>query len=322
MEVIGLSRPQPIEQVVAHRYRLLESLGPCGEGERFVAEDDASDQRVLLLLLPTEYRKRLRPGWERRLDLDCGDPRILRPLDAGVDERGQPYLVHRWVTGEPLTTWRARLTEDGVPPWSETVELLEELADMLGPAHERRLIHGSLEPSRIFVGRGGPWLLDFGLSHALGRTTISPAYAAPEVLRGRAPSTLADLYGLGVVIWELVSGAPPFSGSFAEVAAAHRDGLLPELVRRGGAPVELDALLSIALARLPDERFSDAHELLETLRGIQASSSGVWSLSSFSTQAGTLAPTTELGAMLRTFSVIELRATRALIDELLAARGE
>lgn len=90
------------------------------------------------------------------------------------------------------------------------------------------------------------------------------------------------------------------------------------------AAVEVDALLSIALAKQPDERFSDTLERFETLRGIEASSGGVWSLSSIhaeSSKAGTLSPTTELGAMLRTFSVVELEATRELIDKLLAARG-
>jgi hypothetical protein len=128
-----------------------------------------------------------------------------------------------------------------------------------------------------------------------------------------------------VILWELVAGAPPFVGELAQVLDGHRNRPLPELVRHGDAPVEVDALLSIALAKRPEDRFNDTLELVETLRGIEASTSGVWRLSSLTpdalTPGSTLAPTTEVGAMLRTFSVVELRATRDLIDKLLAARG-
>ena len=211
------------------------------------------------------------------------------------------------------------------------LELFEEVCDMLAAMHRRGLTHGSLEPATIFVGEGGPWLLDAGLASVLVRKGKghglpgSPEYAAPELLGGRLPGPLSDIYSLAVILWEMVSGAPPFTGELAQILDGHRNRALPELVRAGDAPVEVDALLSIALAKRPEDRFNDTLELIETLRGIEASSSGVWRLSSLtpeaSTSGSTLSPTTDLGVMLRTFSVVELRATRDLIDKLLAARG-
>ncbi len=331
LDAIGLGRrdgASDVGTVLAHRYRLLSSLGECGVGERFVAEDEVTEERVLVLLLPASMASEQTAARLHRLEVSYGDLRILAPLAVGVDEHGRPYTVTRWLDAEPLTELIAR----GVPRWSTTFELLEELCDMLAAAHKRGLCHGCLEPARIFVGEGGPWLLDAGLANALARSNKggfalpgSPEYVAPELLAGRSPSPHSDLYSLGIVLWELVSGAPPFVGELAQIVDGHRNRPIPELVRRGNAPVEVDALLSIALAKLPDERFNDTLELVETLRGIEASASGVWSLSSLnaeSTGARTmLSPTTDLGAMLRTFSVVELRATRDLIDKLLEARG-
>ena len=316
--------------MVAHRYRLLESLGECGAGERFIAEDEAADEHVLLLLLAPTFTCSTTAERLRELDTSYGDPRILRPHDSGVSADGRPFIVTRFVEGQLLSNILAQRSM----PWAEAFELIEELSDMLAVAHRRSLIHGSLEPARIMIGRGGPYLLDFSLARALSRSSRrggwampgSPHYVSPELLQGRPPQVESDVYSMAVLIWELVSGKPPFDGSLNQVVEGHRNGILPELVRLRDAPPEVEALLTIALSKKPDERFSSTDEVLETLRGIQASSSGVWSLSSLSAEdsdssnAG-LAPTTDLGAMLRTFSIVELEATRELINQLIAQRS-
>lgn len=318
-------------RVVAHRYRLLESLGECGAGERFVAEDEAADQHVMLLLLAPTFTASHTVERLRELDMSYGDARILRPLDCGVTRDGQPYVVTRYVEGQLLS----ELLRERSMPWAEAFELVEELSDMLTVAHRRGLIHGSLEPARIVVGRGGPYLLDYCLARALSRSSSkrggwampgSPQYVAPELLQGRAPSVESDVYSMAVILWELVSGRPPYDGSLSQVIEGHRSGILPELVRLRDAPPEVDALLTIALSKKPDERFSNTAEMFETLRGIQASSSGVWTLSSLAaedsdTSRARLSPTTDLGAMLRTFSLVELEATRDLVDQLITQRS-
>lgn len=318
LDAFGLGRggPQVEGRVVAHRYRVLESLGECGAGERFIAEDEAMEERVSLLVLEPSYASARVDERLSSLDVAYGDLRILRPHASGVDELGRPYTVTRFVEGELLST---RL-ERGALSWSESFELIEDLADMLAIPHRRRLAHGSLEPNRILLGRGGPWLLDFGLARAVGRPTSAIEYIAPEVLNGCRPSPLSDLYSLALIIYALIAGEPPFTGSMNQVIDGHRNRSVPELGRRGNAPVEVDALLSIALAKKPDERFADTLELVETLRGIEASSSGVWSLSSLESNTASLAPTTELGTMLRSFSLVELEAARELIDRLIDAR--
>lgn len=319
-------------RVVAHRYRLQSRLGKCGSGQRYLAEDEASEGQVLVLLLPASFTSPQTAARLSRLDVSFGDLRILRPRAFGVDEHGRPYTVTDAIPGEPLTHVLAR----GVPSWSFVFELLEDLCDMLAAAHKRGLFHGCLEPARVFVGERGPWLLDFGLANALARSSKggfalpgSPEYVAPELLDGSSPNSRADLYSMAVMLWELVAGAPPFVGELGQIVDGHRNQPIPELVRRADAPVELEALLDIALSKQPEDRFNDPLELVEALRGIQASSSGVWSLSSLHAEASTpgsalgssLAPTTELGTMLRSLSVVELHATRELIDKLLTARS-
>lgn len=334
LDAIGLNRQErdaneAVGHVVANRYTICDPLGKCGAGQRFIARDEVNDEQVLLLLLllPSGFAGPQTLERLRKLDVAYGDVRILRPRAVGVDEFGRPYTITRWVVGEPLSNVLAR----GVPRWSFTLELLEELCDMLAATHKRGLCHGCLEPARIFVGNGGPWLLDGGLAGALAHPSKGqslpglPEYAAPELFAGRSPGPLSDIYSLAIVLWELVAGAPPFIGDLAKIADGHRNRALPELVRHGDAPVEVEALLSIALAKRPEDRFNDTLELIETVRGIEASTSGVWRLSSLtpesSSPGSTLAPTTDVGAMLRTFSVVELRATRDLIDKLIAARG-
>ncbi|PRQ10023.1 serine/threonine-protein kinase [Enhygromyxa salina] len=320
LDAFGLGRTEKdsAARVVAHRYRVMGSLGECGVGERLVAEDQVNEEQVLLLLLEPSFAGPRIKERLAQLDVPYGDLRILRPHDSGIDELGRPYTVTRWVDGELLS---AAIERERMP-WSEICELVEDLADMLAASHRRRLVHGSLEPGRILVGKGGPWLLDFGLARALGRPTNDPAYMAPELHNGCAPSPLADLYSLAMIMYELVAGAPAFTGTLDQIKAGHRSRPVPEIGRRGTAPAEIDALLGIALAKKPDERFSDTLEFVETIRGIQASSSGVWSLSSLAPDSSSsLAPTTDLGAMLRTFSVVELKAARALIDRLIEARG-
>jgi serine/threonine protein kinase len=336
LDVIGLGRSDrdgPTEsqdesgRIIAHRYRLHSLLGKCGAGQRYLGEDEASEEQVLVLLLPASFASEQTAARLSRLDVSFGDPRILRPRGFGVDEFGRPYTVTEAIAGEPLTHVLAR----GLPRWATVFELLEELCDMLSAGHKRGLFHGCLEPARIFVGERGPWLLDFGLANALARSSRggfampgSPEYVAPELLDGHPPNSRADLYSVAVMLWELVAGQPPFVGELGQIVDGHRNQPIPELVRRAGAPVEVEALLDIALSKQPEDRFNDPSELVEALRGIQASSSGVWSLSSLnpdSTPATGLSLTTDLGAMLRQLSVIELQATRDLIDKLLAARS-
>lgn len=315
-------------RVIAHRYRVATSLGPCGAGHRYLGHDDASDSDVMILLLPSSFASEQTLARLARLDVSFGDPRIVRPLGFGVDELGHPYSVTPAIEGELLSHELAR----GTMPWALVFDMLEELCDMLAAAHKRGLFHGCLEPSRVFVGKGGPWLVDFGLANALARSSKggaalpgSPHYVAPELFEGRTPSARSDLYSLAIMLWEIVAGAPPFRGELAEIVEGHLHRPIPELVRRGDAPVEVEALLDIALSKQPADRFNDTNEMIEALRGIQASSSGMWSLSSLSAEISTpkamLSPTTEVGAMLRSFSVVELRATRELIDRLLEARG-
>jgi serine/threonine-protein kinase len=177
---------------------------------------------------------------------------IVAFLDAGALPDGRPFLVMEYVDGVPLTEWaRAR----GAGP-RERIELFLEVAAAVQYAHRMLVVHRDLKPSNVLVtGPGVPKLLDFGVASVVegepaprGRGPLTPSYAAPEELAGSPPSTAGDVYSLGVLLHELLTGELP------------RDG------RRAGLGRDLDAIVAKALEPDPARRYPSADRLADDLR--------------------------------------------------------
>ncbi len=200
-------------------WRVLRELGAGGMGTVFLAEraDGAFRQQVAVKVLrgfPTEEGSR-RLRLERRLLATLDHPYIARLIDGGETDDGQPYLVMEYVEGEPITAHVARQNLDV----AARVALLDRVAEAVAHAHQRLVIHRDLKPSNVLVRADGtPRVLDFGVAKLLGADGDSsgtstrvwtPGYASPEQKAGAAVTTATDVYALGILLGELLTGRRP-----------------------------------------------------------------------------------------------------------------
>jgi eukaryotic-like serine/threonine-protein kinase len=282
-------------------YVLVELLGTGGMGEVWLARrDDGAFRRDVALKLPLlDARRRevaQRFARERDILARLEHPNIARLYDAGVD-RGQPYLAMERVPGEHITTWAdgRRLGVDA------RLELFLQVVSALQYAHGSLVLHRDLKPSNILVtDESQVRLLDFGvatllepegptqdspLTRATGRA-LTPAYASPEQILGMPLTTASDVYSLGVVLFELLTGFRPYQvtgGSPAQLAVEilQAQPLLPSatvdepVAELRGTSVrglrrrlerDLDGILLRALARRPEDRYPAVEALAEDLR--------------------------------------------------------
>jgi eukaryotic-like serine/threonine-protein kinase len=216
-------------------WRIVREIGRGGMGAVYHAEraDGDFEQRVALKLVKRgmdtdEILERFRH--ERRILASLKHPAIARLYDGGATEDGLPYLVMELVDGEPITRWcdRERLTIDG------RIDLFCKVCAAVQHAHQMLVVHRDIKPSNIFVAQDGtPRLLDFGIARLLddsdertpltrtGVRILTPEYAAPEQIRGEPATAATDVYALGAVFYELLTGERPFehaAGRFADAA--------------------------------------------------------------------------------------------------------
>jgi serine/threonine protein kinase len=253
-------------------YELLRPLGAGGMAEVWLARraDGAFERQVALKiprlgLLPAEISARF--ARECRILASLEAPGIARLYDAGVDERGVPYIAMEYVPGEPLTSWCDARKLDTAARVAVFLQVLEAV----GRAHAQQIIHRDLKPSNILVTQGEIRLLDFGIARLLQGETgdasptqawgraLTPEYASPEMLHGASVDARTDIYSLGVVLHELLSGARP-----VDYVALHAGN------RTLGLPVGLRAVLTKALAPSPADRYPDAAAFAAALRPFAA----------------------------------------------------
>jgi serine/threonine protein kinase len=253
---------------VTERFTLLEKLGRGGMGVVWKARDEETGQIVALKLLhlafadDPDYLAR----FERELELArrIHSPNVVEVLGYGV-QQATPYLALEYVDGPSL---RERLAAHGPFTWPDACELLVQIARGLADAHAAGVIHRDIKPSNILIGSDGvAKLADFGIAKGLDLTRVTgtsallgtPAYLAPEGPRDER----ADLYSLGVVAYELMTGVPPFDGStYAEILLAHLR-VQPDL---GRLPKDARPMVARLLAKDPKKRQRDAHELINSLQ--------------------------------------------------------
>src|SRR5579859_8058523 len=207
-------------------YQVIEPIGEGGMGEvyRAVRADDQYQMQVAIKLVRRGFDSRLtlaRFKAERQILANLDHPNITRLLDGGATEEGQPYLVMEYVRGIPLDDYcdQHKLTV------TARLELFRVVCAAVQFAHQNLVIHRDLKPGNILVTEDGtPKLLDFGIAKITGpegagaavdRTLtmvrlLTPGYASPEQLRGEAISTSSDVYSLGVVLYELLTGHCPY----------------------------------------------------------------------------------------------------------------
>jgi len=268
-------------------YRLVREVGQGGMGAVFLAErtDEAYHAQVAIKFVRggvtgAELLRRLVA--ERQILADLAHPNIARLLDGGTTEDGVPYLVLEYIDGAPVDQHCAGLALG----LRERLALFLRICEAVQHAHQALVIHRDLKPSNILVTRDGtPKLVDFGIAKVLadpdsaatqtGLLAMTPAYASPEQVRGARVTVATDVYSLGVVLYQLVTGVLPLP--------IPPGTSLPELLRRvqeveparasaaATAPWrealrgDLDAILQRALAKEPERRYPSVEQLAADL---------------------------------------------------------
>lgn len=277
-----------VESTIPGNYRLIEPIGEGGMGVVWLAERSVGGarQRVALKRLHSgtmTHRARLLE--EQRILATLNHPNIARLLDAGVDRDGVPFLAMEYVAGERIDHWchsrrldlRARLN------------LFIRTCQAVSHAHQQLVIHRDLKPANVLVDASGePKLLDFGIARLIDTDAaqhtatrlMTPAYASPEQLEGRPLGTGTDVWSLGVMLHELLSGVRPLwlfdsehARALALLSGTNPNPSTPSAAAGTGPtlhslriPDDVDAIVRKALRREPEQRYGSVRELAEDLQ--------------------------------------------------------
>lgn len=250
-------------------WRVIEPIGRGGMGLVYRVEraDGAFDMTAAakLIHLRVDAQLEMRLALERQLLARLDHPNIARILDGGTSADGQPFLVMEWVPGQDLSEHDRVLTQD------QRLDLFMALADAVAHAHQRSVVHGDIKPANVRLGADGRVrLLDFGVARLVlaeqgdeGEPVkaLTPAFAAPEQLRGQPPSTQSDVWALGALLgWLLMGGR--YDRARLRSDSALEQALGEGLVRSR----DLLAILRRACAENPDDRYAGVSELIEDLK--------------------------------------------------------
>ncbi|MER6049770.1 serine/threonine-protein kinase [Streptomyces sp. NPDC001793] len=278
-------------RVIADRYELSVLLGQGGMGQVWIGYDRRLDRRVGVKLLrpdrvagtPDGEEMRRRFVRECRVTAQVDHPGLVTVHDAGSDDEDL-YLVMQYVDGADLSD---HLAEHDPYPWPWAVSVAAQLCAVLAAVHAVPIVHRDLKPRNVMIRPDGSLVvLDLGIASALDTDTTrlthtgspigSPAYMAPEQAMGGAVGPYTDLYALGVLLHELLSGQVPFAGSTA-LGVLHRhlhEEPVPVRRLRPDVPEALEALVLHLLRKDPRARPADAQEVYATLAPLLPTSSG------------------------------------------------
>jgi serine/threonine protein kinase len=269
--------------IIGH-YKVVEFLGEGGMGTVFRVEHATLGRPYALKVLrskvverdPAAAEKFLR---EARTASRVRHPNIVDVFDFGHMPDGRPYFVMELLEGESLGD---RVARGALPP-AEVVTIARQLATALGAAHERGVIHADVTPSNVLVIGTGELhvkLVDFGLAELAGEglrdetpefVLGTPAYISPEQLRGLSPTDRSDQYGLGAVLFELLTGRPPFQNpDLRTLCMMHITAPIPPVESpHGPLPPKLADLVTTCLQKTPQARFPGMRALLAALEEIE-----------------------------------------------------
>jgi predicted Ser/Thr protein kinase len=267
---------------IADRYELEAQVGSGGMSTVFRAHDAQLDRRVAIKILHErfaddgEYVERFRT--EARTVAQLAHPHIVTVIDRGEDE-GRQFIVFEFIEGENL---KELIVRSGPLPLRRAIELAVAVADGLAFAHEHGLVHRDVKPQNVLLSENGAVkVTDFGIArwldieHGLTQTgTVvgTGDYLAPEQASGGVVSAATDVYSLGVVLWEMLTGRALFEGeNFVAVALKHVNEQAPDIREfRSDVPPRLAAAIDRALQKDPARRFPTMHAFAEELRGCLA----------------------------------------------------
>jgi len=274
-----MTDPLPrLSTAVADRYRLERELGAGGMATVYLAEDLKHDRKVAIKVLRPELAAVI--GAERFLSeikttANLQHPHILPLHDSGAAD-GFLFYVMPFVEGE---TVRDRISREKQLPVADAVRIAAEVASALDYAHRHNVIHRDIKPENILLHDGRALVADFGIALAAskasgtrmtetGMSLGTPHYMSPEQAMGEREITArSDVYALGCVLYEMLTGEPPFTGVTAQaiVARVVTEAPRPMVPQRHTIPTHVEAAVLTALEKLPADRFSSAAQFAEAL---------------------------------------------------------
>jgi len=263
-------------RTIDSRYTLHEEIGAGATGSVYKARDALLDTWVALKLLKPEYTtnhnalERVRQ--EILLSRDIAHPNILRVYHLASSE-GETYLTMQWIRGGTLA---GMLSRRGALPVTEVLALATKISSALAAAHERKILHRDIKPGNILIDDDGePYLADFGLARLIGERGLTqhgvfvgtPHYCSPEQVALEELDQRSDIYNLGLVLFEMVTGRKPFEAeTVAEILTMHRGTPAPDpSTIAPKVPGELAAIILRCLAKDPTDRIESADELQRAL---------------------------------------------------------
>ena len=268
-------------KIVDGRYVLGESLGSGGMGEVYLAHDGVLERDVALKVLRSQYagdeefaeRFRL----EARSAASLSHPNIVQVYDRGEAEDGTSYIAMEYVPGGTL---KEQIVRRGPLGDLETAVVGAQIADALGAAHERGMIHRDIKPQNVLVSASGDLkVTDFGIARAASAVTSSASgaifgtagYISPEQAMGEPVGPASDLYSLGVVLYEMLTGGLPFAAdnSIAVCMKHVNEPPRPPKLVNPDIPEGMNALVLMLLAKHPTDRYGSAMELLTDLERVR-----------------------------------------------------
>ena len=268
--------------VLDNRYRLIRQVGAGGMGEVYEAEHVHIHRKVAVKILRPEIASNTeaiaRLKQEAQTTSGLGHPNIVDTLDFGISD-GQSYLVMEWLDGESLDRRLSR----GPVDIATALEIVAQAAGGLAEAHARGVIHRDLKPANLLLttDRNGAMLVkvvDFGIAKlaasqssltAAGVLVGTPSYMAPEQAMGEPIDERTDVYALGVILYELVTGHPPFRAETPLAVLHQHTSKMPvpptESSADRGISVEVEAIVMRCLAKAPGQRFASMTELVRAI---------------------------------------------------------
>jgi eukaryotic-like serine/threonine-protein kinase len=267
-----------LSTVLAERYRLDREIGAGGMATVYLAQDLRHDRMVAVKVLRPELAAVI--GAERflaeiKLTANLQHPHILPLFDSGAADSFLFYVMP-FIEGESL---RDRLTREKQLPVAEAVRIATEVAGALDYAHRHGVVHRDIKPENILLHDGRALVADFGIALAAskaggsrmtetGMSLGTPHYMSPEQAMGEREITArSDVYSLGAMLYEMLTGDPPFTGSTAQAVVARvvTESPRPMLPQRHTIPPHVEAAVLTALEKLPADRFATAAEFAEAL---------------------------------------------------------
>ena len=262
-----------IGRTISH-YQVLEKLGEGGMGVVYKAQDLKLDRFVALKFLPPhlttsdDEKQRFIHEAKAASSLDHNNICAIHEIDETED--GQLFISMAYYDGESL---KKKIEGDRLLPIEEILDITIQIAQGLTIAHESKIIHRDLKPANIMItDRGEVKIVDFGLAKLAGQTKLTKegttlgtiAYMSPEQTRGDPVDHHSDIWSLGVILYEMITGQLPFKGDYDQAVIYGIANEQPEPITglRTGAPLELERIINRCISKNPQDRYQHADDLL------------------------------------------------------------